>query len=181
MAKSAITVETQALKMLAKSETQAKAEISEIISIEEKIADGQEVNDAVFVLTIFTNSETDLKMADNQIQSKLKNRKWSFNTPFADQKNTFTNSLPVPMRGGHKLKILSEPMSMLFIPTNTRESGVLPIGYDNYRNNIYFWDIFRGGRAWTITITGKNGSGKSAEAKVLFEQLGLLGVQRYLI
>ena len=181
MAKSAIQVETQALKMLAKSETRANAEISEIVAIEEKIADGQEVSDVVFVLTIFTNSEMDLKMADNQIQSKLKNKKWSFKAPFADQKNTFTNSLPVPTKGGHKLKILSEPMSMLFIPTNTRESGVLPIGYDNYRNNIYFWDIFRGGRAWTITITGKNGSGKSAEAKVLFEQLGLLGVQRYFI
>lgn len=181
MAKSAIQIETQAIKMLSKSETKASSEISDIISIEEKLADGQEINDISFILTIFARNEENLKMVDNQIQSKLKSRKWSFNSPFADQKGAFINSLPIPTKNGYKLKVLSEPVSMLFVPTNTRQSGVLPIGWDNYRNNIFFWDIFREGRAWSITITGKNGSGKSAMAKVLFEQLGLLGVQRYFI
>jgi hypothetical protein len=181
MAKSVIALETQQLKMFKKSDTQAKAETSEIESIEEKLSDGQEMNDIVFVLTVFANTEEKLRLVDNQVQSKLKNKKWQFSAPYGDQKNALTNSLPVPVVNGHQLKVLSEPLSMLLLPTNTRLSGMLPIGYDCDRNNIYLFDIFIDGRAWTITITGKNGSGKSAFAKVLFEILGLLGVQRFFI
>jgi AAA-like domain len=181
MAKSVISVETQQLKMFKKSDTLAKSETAEIESIEEKLSDGQEMNDIVFVLTVFADSEDRLRLVDNQVQSRLKNKKWYFSAPYGDQKNALTNSLPVPVVNGHELKVLSEPLSMLLLPTNTRLSGVLPIGYDCNRNNIYLFDIFKDGRAWTITITGKNGSGKSAFAKVLFEILALLGVQRFFI
>jgi hypothetical protein len=179
MAKSVISVETQQLKMFKKSDTQARAETTEIESIEGKLSDGQEMNDITLVLTVYAETEEKLRLVDIQIQTKFKQSKWAFNAPFADQKNTLTNSLPVPVKDGHKVKILSEPLSTLLLPTSTRLNGVLPIGNDIYRNNIYLFDIFTGGRAWTITISGKNGSGKSALAKLLFEILGMLGVQRF--
>jgi type IV secretory pathway VirB4 component len=163
------------------STVKAGNEIADLEQIEDKLAKGQELTDTCLVLTIFADSHSELMDIDKHIQTRFRLRKWVFASPIAEQREVFLNSMPIPIKATDTLKLLTEPLSMLLLPTSSRPHGMLPIGYDKYRGNVYLWDLFREGRAHTCSITGKNGSGKSAYCKSIFEMLGILGVQRFYI
>jgi hypothetical protein len=163
------------------SEIEAKSIVDNIEEVEDFVAKGQELIDTAMVLTIFAYSKEHLNDIDKHIQSKLRQKKWIFASPVFDQKNTFLNSLPIPTNNPSTLKVLSQPLSILLLPTSTRNGGLLPIGYNEYKKNLYFFDVFKGDRTQSISVTGDNGGGKSAFCKKLFEELGLFGVQRWYI
>jgi AAA-like domain len=163
------------------SEIEAKNQVNNIEEIEDLVAKGQDLTDAVVALTVIGESEQHLNEIDKHIQSKLRQKKWIFALPFGDQKDAFINSLPIPTKGGLNQKVLSQPLSMLFLPTSTRTSGLLPIGYDTYKKNLFFFDCFQGDRTHSMSVTGDNGGGKSAFCKKFFEELGLFGVQRWYV
>ncbi len=177
---SGIEVESS-IPLVGTSAIKAGKEQENIDQIQQKIANGQELTDTSMFLTIFADSYEDLLEVDKHIQTRFKMRKWSFQAPVAEQKNSFINSLPLPSNNQDKLKILSEPLTTLLLPTSSRSHGVLPLGYDLNRGNVYLWDTFRDGRGHSCTVTGKNGSGKSAFCKKMFEDLGMLGIQRFYI
>jgi type IV secretory pathway VirB4 component len=178
--KSNIELESS-LPVIGSSSIKAGQMIKDLEEVEDKLAKGQELTDTCIVLTIFADTHKELIDIDKHIQIRFRLRKWVFASPLAEQKSTFLNSLPIPNQSTDTLKLLTEPLSMLLLPTSSRPSGMLPIGFDKYRGNVYLWDLFREGRAHTCSITGKNGSGKSAFCKTVFEMLGLLGVQRFYI
>jgi type IV secretory pathway VirB4 component len=163
------------------SEVEAKTIVDNIENIEEQVAHGQELCDTAMVLTVFANSKLHLDDIDKHIQSRLRQKKWIFACPSFDQKNAFLNSLPIPSNNPTTIKVLSKPLSILLLPTSTRNGGLLPIGYNEYKKNLYFFDVFKGDRTHSISVTGDNGGGKSAFCKKLFEELGLFGVQRWYI
>jgi type IV secretory pathway VirB4 component len=163
------------------SSIDARNIVDNIEDIEDKVAKGQDMTDTTVTITVFGDSLEHLNDIDKHIQSKLRQKKWIFAIPLYDQKNSFLNSLPIPTIGGLSQKVLSQPLAMMFLPTSTRQSGILPIGYDHYRKNIYFFDCFQGDRTHSLSVTGDNGGGKSAFCKKYFEELGLMGVQRWYI
>jgi hypothetical protein len=163
------------------SEIEARNKVDNIEDIEEQVAKGQSLTDVTVCLTIFGDSESHIHQIDKQIQSKLRQKKWIFSIPLFGQKEALLNSMPIPTKNGLPLKALTQPLSLLFLPTSTRLSGLLPIGHDCYRKNVYFFDCFIGDRTHSIGVTGDNGGGKSAFCKKFFEELGLFGVQRWYI
>jgi type IV secretory pathway VirB4 component len=163
------------------SEIEAKTHVDNIEYVEDLVSKGQELCDTAMVLTVFANTKEHLNDIDKHIQSRLRQKKWVFASPTFDQKNTFLNSLPIPTYNPSTIKVLSQPLSILLLPTTTRNGGLLPIGYNEYKKNLYFLDVFKGDRTHSISVTGDNGGGKSAFCKKLFEELGLFGVQRWYI
>jgi AAA-like domain len=159
----------------------ANVEIASIATVEEKIANGDQLISLVFVITIFTSTESKLKEIDKILHTKFTLAKWNFFSPYSDQKEAFDTSLPLPSQGGYEIKMIASEVSRLFLPTSTKASGVLPLGLDLSRKNIYFYDPFEDDRMHGATITGMNGSGKSAYAKKMFEEYGLLGMQRFYV
>jgi type IV secretory pathway VirB4 component len=163
------------------SEIEAKTKVENIEHVEALVSKGQELCDTAMMLTVFADSKSHLNDIDKHIQSRLRQKKWVFASPVFDQKNTFLNSLPIPTINPTTIKVLSQPLSILLLPTSTRNGGLLPIGYSEYKKNLYFFDVFKGDRTHSISVTGDNGGGKSAFCKKLFEELGLFGVQRWYI
>ena len=163
------------------SEIEAKTKVENIELVETQVSKGQELCNTAMVLTVFGDTKEHLNDIDKHIQSRLRQKKWVFACPTFDQKNTFLNSLPIPTIKPTTIKVLSKPLSILLLPTSTRDGGLLPIGYSEYKKNLYFFDIFKGDRTHSISVTGDNGGGKSAFCKKLFEELGLFGVQRWYI
>ncbi len=163
------------------SEIDARNQVENIEEIEDYVAKGQDLTDTTVLVTVFGNSYDHIVEIDKHIQTTLRQKKWVFTIPLYDQKNAFINSLPLPTKNGLSQKVLSTPLSLMMLPTSTRLSGVLPIGFDHYRKNIYFFDCFQGDRTHSMSVTGDNGGGKSAWCKKFFEELGLLGVQRWYI
>lgn len=164
------------------SEIEARNAVDNIEHIEDQVAKGQDLTDTIVALTVFGSSESHIVEIDKHIQSKLRQKKWLFAIPLYDQQKTLLNTMPLPSSNtGMKLKVLSTPLSMMFLPTSTRSSGLLPIGLDTYRKNLYFFDCFQGDRTHSISVTGDNGGGKSAFCKKFFEELGMFGVQRWYI
>ncbi|MGL4758213.1 MAG: VirB4 family type IV secretion system protein [Patescibacteria group bacterium] len=177
-----ITISEQvATPIFGGSEIEAKNKVENIEDIEDQVAKGQDLTDTTVALTIFGDSIEHLNDIDKHIQTKMRQRKWVFAVPVYDQQNAFLNSLPIPTQNGLHQKVLSNPISIMMLPTSTRQSGMLPIGYDYYRKNLYFFDCFQGDRTHSICVTGDNGGGKSAWCKKFFEELGLMGVQRWYI
>ncbi len=163
------------------SSIDARNKVENIEDIEDQVAKGQELTDTTIIITVFADSIEHLNNIDKHIQTTLRQKKWIFAIPLYDQKDTFLNSLPIPTINGMSQKVLTRPLSMMLLPTSTRQSGILPIGYDYYRKNIFFFDCFQGDRTHSMSVTGDNGGGKSAFCKKFFEELGLLGVQRWYI
>ena len=163
------------------SEVDARNKVNNIEDIEDQVANGQDLTDTTVVLTVFGESIEHLNNIDKHIQSKLRQKKWVFAIPLFDQQNALVNSLPLPTVNGLSQKVLSKPLSVMFLPTSTRQSGILPIGYDHYRKNAYIFDCFQDDRTHSLSVTGDNGGGKSAFCKKFFEELGLMGVQRWYI
>ena len=174
-------IEQTKVPLIGGSEVEAKTHIDNIESIEEHLAKGQEITDTSIVITTFGKSQDHLNAIDKHIQTNFRQKKWMLATPIFDQKSSFLNSLPIPAKDPFNIKILSEPLASLLLPTSTRKSGLLPLGYDTVNKNVYFFDIFKGDRTHSISVTGDNGGGKSAFCKKLFEEVGLFSVQRWYI
>lgn len=161
--------------ILGLSTIEAGQRIKELEKAEAKMGEGDKMLNLVIVITIFADSLEELNLIDRSFQTQMEHKDWDFFAPFDGQKNAFGNSLPLPTIGGHSVKILASDLSRLLLPTSTRMSGIIPLGYDMIKKNIYFHDSFEGNRLHPATLTGSNGSGKSALGKATYEMNSLFG------
>ena len=161
------------------SKAVAQRNIENLELIEDKVADGDQVVNLTYIVTIFAKTETELKQIDEVLQTKFQTAKWDFFSPSGGQKEAFSSSLPIPvLNPPHSIKMLASDIARLILPTSTTIAGVLAIGIDILKGSVYRFNLFEGDRMHPMTITGTNGSGKSAFAKVFFELTALFGLQR---
>jgi type IV secretory pathway VirB4 component len=175
--------------MLKKSSIQIRKKVADLNDFEHAVYDENGIMRMSMVLTIYGESKEELDHIEKAMQAKLFIKKWSFVQPLYDHKKTFLDGLPTYTKepfGGRIYTSLQ--LAALTVGTSTPNGNGVGIDYRGhllgFRPNSkhpYFFPYFKNDRVYNITVTGKNGSGKSSLMKKLFEELNLYSIQRIVI
>ena len=174
---------------LKRSEIELSKQVSDLNNFEYELYQNEDAVNLTMIITLFADTKDRLDKVEKKIQGNFQLYKWKFSKSLFNQKRNFILGLPrsISEKNVPRQTLLSKQVSHLLLSTNDPEadaksmSSSILLGVENTDNTPYMFPYFKNDRVYNITITGKNGSGKSSLMKKFFEELNIFSIQRILI